>query len=146
MKLGLAKQIQAGDFLLRPGWSVDKIAKSLTLGRADIKVTLIEGWRREEIAEEIQEEIPEEARLLAVIDSFDAMTTDRPYRSAIPPEIALEEIKQRAGVQFDPEMTEIFQLIWESSVVKSIIRDQVESGDEVDGKAGGVKYYPVKNG
>lgn len=86
------------------------------------------------------EEIPEEARLLAVIDSFDAMTTDRPYRSAMDPELALEEIKQRAGVQFDPKMVEIFQRIWESSVVKSIIRDQVESGDEIEGKEGGVKY------
>lgn len=86
------------------------------------------------------EEIPEEARLLAVIDSFDAMTTDRPYRSAMPPEIALEEIKQRAGVQFDHKMVEIFQLIWESSVVKSIMRDQVESGDEIKVKEGGVKY------
>jgi len=84
------------------------------------------------------EEIPEEARLLAVIDSFDAMTTDRPYRSAMPPELALEEIKQRAGVQFDPKMVEIFQQIWVSSVVKSIIRDHVESGDEMEGKEGGV--------
>jgi len=86
------------------------------------------------------EEIPEEARLLAVIDSFDAMTTDRPYRSAMPPEIALEEIKRWAGVQFDLKMVEIFQRIWESSVVKSIIGDQVESGDEIEGKERVVKY------
>jgi putative two-component system response regulator len=93
----------------------------------------------------VGEEIPEEARLLAVIDSFDAMTFDRPYRSAIPPELALEEIKRGAGVQFDPKMVEIFQRIWESSVVKSIMRDQVESGDEIEGIEIGVQYSPLKN-
>jgi len=72
----------------------------------------------------VGEEIPEEARLLAVIDSFDAMTTDRPYRSAMPPEVALEEIKQRAGVQFDPHMVAIFNRIWESGAVSSIIKEQ----------------------
>lgn len=72
----------------------------------------------------VGEEIPEEARLLAVIDSFDAMTTDRPYRSAMPPEVALEEIKQRAGVQFDPYMVAIFNRIWESGAVPSIIEER----------------------
>ena len=83
------------------------------------------------------EEIPEEARLLAVIDSFDAMTTDRPYRSAMPVERALEEIKLRAGVQFDPKMVEVFQRIWESGVVEEIIRDQERNGEEIDGEERG---------
>jgi UPF0755 protein len=53
MRLGLAKEIQAGEFQISPAWSLVKIAQTLTLGRSDIKVTLIEGWRREEIANEI---------------------------------------------------------------------------------------------
>jgi len=72
----------------------------------------------------VGKEIPEEARLLAVIDSFDAMTTDRPYRSAMLPEVALEEIQQRAGVQFDPYMVAIFNSIWESGAVPSIIEER----------------------
>ncbi|HUT63769.1 MAG TPA: HD domain-containing phosphohydrolase, partial [Anaerolineae bacterium] len=53
-------------------------------------------------------EIPIEARIMAVADAFDAMTTDRPYRSALTREMALEEIKQNKGTQFCPEIAELF--------------------------------------
>jgi HD-GYP domain-containing protein (c-di-GMP phosphodiesterase class II) len=49
-----------------------------------------------------REEIPLTARIFAVADSFDAMTSDRPYRRALSLEAALEEIRQGAGTQFDP--------------------------------------------
>jgi HD-GYP domain-containing protein (c-di-GMP phosphodiesterase class II) len=52
--------------------------------------------------------IPLEARIFAVVDSFDAMTSDRPYRRAMPPNQALEEISNHAGAQFDPEVVEAF--------------------------------------
>ncbi len=48
------------------------------------------------------EEIPLGARIVAVCDTFDAMTTDRPYRKAAPIEKALDEILSHAGTQFDP--------------------------------------------
>lgn len=54
------------------------------------------------------EEIPIDARLLAVADCYDAMTTDRPYRSALTSEEALEEMKNNAGKQFDPELLSVF--------------------------------------
>ena len=54
------------------------------------------------------EDIPIASRIIAVIDTFDAMTTDRPYRKAIPADIALEEIKKNAGTQFDPRAAEAF--------------------------------------
>ena len=47
-------------------------------------------------------EIPEQARLLAVADAFDAMTSMRPYRRALPVASALQEIERCAGTQFDP--------------------------------------------
>ena len=47
--------------------------------------------------------IPRLARIVAVADAFDAMTTDQPYRPAAPLDQALEEIRQGAGTQFDPE-------------------------------------------
>lgn len=50
------------------------------------------------------EEISLGARVIALADSFDAMTTDRPYRKALPLEVALEEVRRGAGSQFDPEL------------------------------------------
>ena len=48
------------------------------------------------------EQIPLAARVFAIADSFDAMTSDRPYRSALPMEFAVGEIRDGSGTQFDP--------------------------------------------
>jgi diguanylate cyclase (GGDEF)-like protein/putative nucleotidyltransferase with HDIG domain len=52
--------------------------------------------------------IPLIARIIALADSYDAMTSDRTYRRALSPEEALEEMRRCAGTQFDPELVEIF--------------------------------------
>ena len=52
--------------------------------------------------------IPLSARLILVVDTFDAMTTSRPYRHGLPPEIAYKELKQFAGRQFDSQFVKIF--------------------------------------
>ena len=49
-----------------------------------------------------REEIPYLARILLVADAFDAMTSDRPYQPALPPDYALAELQRCAGTQFDP--------------------------------------------
>jgi len=54
------------------------------------------------------EEIPLEARILAVADTYDAMTSDRAYRAALSHEIAVAELKRCAGTQFDPRMVAVF--------------------------------------
>ena len=54
------------------------------------------------------EEIPAAARVFAVVDSFDAMTSDRPYRQALPLERAVDEIREGAGTQFDPTVVIAF--------------------------------------
>ena len=54
------------------------------------------------------EEIPLEARILAIADAFAAMTSVRPYATALSHDSALEEIKQGAGTQFDPYLVEVF--------------------------------------
>ena len=54
------------------------------------------------------EEIPLASRILLVCDAFDAMTTDRPYRGALPVETALSELARHAGTQFDPRVVDVF--------------------------------------
>jgi putative nucleotidyltransferase with HDIG domain len=54
------------------------------------------------------EEIPLGARIFAVVDAYDAITSDRPYRKARPHEYALEEIKRETGTQFDPKVVDAF--------------------------------------
>ena len=54
------------------------------------------------------EQIPYLARITAVVDAFDAMTSKRAYRDAIPIETVKEEIKKCSGSQFDPVMADAF--------------------------------------
>lgn len=55
-----------------------------------------------------KDEIPICSRVIAICDTFDAMTTNRPYRKAVDKMNALNEIKKGKGNQFDPDMTECF--------------------------------------
>jgi diguanylate cyclase (GGDEF)-like protein/putative nucleotidyltransferase with HDIG domain len=57
------------------------------------------------------EDIPLDARILAIADAFAAMTADRPYTYAISFEDALKEIRQGAGSQFDPYLVDVFLMV-----------------------------------
>jgi len=58
------------------------------------------------------EEIPIAARVIAVADAYEALTTDRPYRTGRSPEEALQEIRRCSGTQFDPQaVTALFDLL-----------------------------------
>ena len=65
--------------------------------------------------------IPEEGRLLAVADTFDAMTSTRPYRKALPVERAIDELRGGAGTQFDPKFVGAFIEVWETGVLAPIL-------------------------
>jgi ribonuclease P protein subunit RPR2 len=54
------------------------------------------------------EAIPRPARVFTVVDAFDAMTTDRPYRAALPVERAIGELVRLSGIQFDPASVTAF--------------------------------------
>ena len=54
------------------------------------------------------EQIPVSARIIAVVDAFDAMTTNRPYQESVSVERALVELHRHAGTQFDPAVVEAF--------------------------------------
>jgi HD-GYP domain-containing protein (c-di-GMP phosphodiesterase class II) len=63
--------------------------------------------------------IPLEGRMLAVADAFDAMTSGRPYRQALPPDVAAAEIERCTGTQFDPEIVDAFFAALESGEIVS---------------------------
>jgi putative nucleotidyltransferase with HDIG domain len=71
-------------------------------------------------------EVPLGARILAVVDSYDAMTTDRPYRSGMPPWKAIEELERCTGTQFDPEVVACFKTV----LFQGSGSHQILSGDE----------------
>lgn len=54
------------------------------------------------------DQIPIGARLFAVADAYDAMTNDRPYRGALPSEVAIDELASESGRQFDPQAVDAF--------------------------------------
>jgi putative nucleotidyltransferase with HDIG domain len=59
-----------------------------------------------------REEIPIGVRILALADAFDAMTSTRPYRAALPFRSALAEVRAWAGSQFDPAVVRAFLAAW----------------------------------
>jgi HD-GYP domain-containing protein (c-di-GMP phosphodiesterase class II) len=70
------------------------------------------------------EDIPLIAKITCVVDSYDAMTTNRIYTPAKSPEEAMAELKRCAGTQFDNEVVEAFTEWWQN---KFVINDQIIS-------------------
>jgi putative nucleotidyltransferase with HDIG domain len=65
------------------------------------------------------EDIPLYSRIILIADTFDAMTSTRPYRKGLPYEVAFEELREFAGSQFDPNLVEFF--------IKAMERDQAQN-------------------
>lgn len=70
------------------------------------------------------EEIPLEARIIAVVDTWDAITSNRPYRKAASPEVAMAELKAESGKQFDPEVVKAMHRVVNS-------REGISSSDRI---------------
>ena len=66
------------------------------------------------------EDLPLIARIIAVADAFDAMTTDRPYRHALPDEVAISELRKWSGQQFDPALVDAFIELYENGEVDKV--------------------------
>ena len=71
------------------------------------------------------EDIPYFARIAAVADTFDAMTSKRPYRNALPKEVVVEEIEKNKGTQFDPKIADAFL---------DILREEYDKIEEIQEK------------
>lgn len=119
-KLGIPDAI-----LLKPGSLTDSeyrmmqlhvtygysILSSITHARQTLDIVLYhhERWDGKGYPDGLRgEQIPEVARLFAVVDVYDALTSDRPYRTAWLPSQAMEYLKKEAGAQFDPGMVSAF--------------------------------------
>jgi putative nucleotidyltransferase with HDIG domain len=78
--------------------------------------------------------IPLGARIFAVVDTLDAMTSDRPYRKALSFEAALSEIRSCSGTQFDPRVTDAFLTIPPEAwmVIHDEVNRQYQSQDCFD--------------
>ncbi len=61
------------------------------------------------------------ARIIAVADAFEAMTSERPHRSAYEVDKAIKELQEKAGTQFDPDVVKAF--------VKVVKRQRIKIGD-----------------
>ena len=59
--------------------------------------------------------IPLAGRIVAVVDAFDAMTSDRPYRRTMSPQAAIVELERGAGTQFDPKVVVALMRAWQSN-------------------------------
>jgi HD-GYP domain-containing protein (c-di-GMP phosphodiesterase class II) len=66
------------------------------------------------------EDIPVEGRLLAVVDTFDAIVSDRPYRRSATPDAAVEELQRYAGTQFDPAIVQILVAVWQDGSIEKL--------------------------
>ncbi|MDX1765292.1 MAG: HD domain-containing phosphohydrolase, partial [bacterium] len=70
------------------------------------------------------EEIPIEARIVAVLDTYDAMTSDRPYRRSLGRERAIQELKDWSGRQFDPQGVDVFVAVLEAQEASRAVQTQ----------------------
>lgn len=66
------------------------------------------------------EEIPFAARLFALVDVFDALTSDRPYRAAWPVQRVFDYIREQSGKHFDPRVVEVFFSMWHTGELRQI--------------------------
>lgn len=74
------------------------------------------------------EDIPEEGRIVAIADAFDAMSSNRIYRKACDPDHIRRELEEGKGKQFDPKLVDIFIGLWDEGKLDSIMEN--EPGEE----------------
>ena len=108
------------------GSEVIKDVKFFTTG-SDIIKHHHERWDGTGYPDQLKgKDIPEGARIIAVADAFDAMTSDRPYRRALGHSLALNELKSCAGTQFDPKVVDAFIRIIPQLKIDTVVQSQID--------------------
>ena len=95
-----------------PTWGFDMLAEVSFLQPAALEIIYShhERWDGQGYPRGIAaESIPLSARIFAVVDTYDAITSDRPYRRARPHQVAVNELQRVAGQQLDPAVVEVFR-------------------------------------
>jgi HD-GYP domain-containing protein (c-di-GMP phosphodiesterase class II) len=77
------------------------------------------------------EAVPIEGRLIAVADTFDAMTSNRPYRQGLPAHVAIAEIVKERGTQFDPVMVDALIACYREGKVARIIQESLKGSKSI---------------
>jgi len=76
------------------------------------------------------EEIPIEGRVVAVADTFDALTSNRPYRKGLDPDFALGEIEKGRSTQFDPEVVDAFVRAYRAGGINRVLQDFLKKDEK----------------
>lgn len=98
---------------------------------ADLVLHHHESWNGDGYPKKLKgEEIPLECRVLSVVDAYDAMTHHRPYHEGISQEAAFEELRNKSGIQFDPEVVGIFIQLMNEVPILANVRNAPESAHE----------------
>lgn len=78
------------------------------------------------------DEISEEARITAIADAFDAMSSNRVYRKACTPEHIRSELLQGKGRQFDPDLVDVFISLWDQGLLDHIMNDDMTETTQIE--------------
>lgn len=93
--------------------------------------------------------IPLGARLFAVIDAFDAITTDRPYKKGLGYDEAVEDLRRNAGLQFDPDVVKAFlaipESVWDDIRNRSKSLSRVDSGPSLPTDSQPPLLHPIRS-
>jgi len=102
------------------GYKMISRIKFLNKGAADIVLYHHERWKGGGYPYGIAgEEIPLGARIFSIADTYDAITSKRVYKDAVPMDLARAEIERCSGDQFDPEVVEVFKTITDEELIQT---------------------------
>jgi len=132
-KLGISRQIQAGDFRLNPGMSLEEIAQELTLGTLDRWITLIEGWRREQMAAEIAAELEGEKSLFNQVEFLNLTKNLEgklfPDTYLIPKEVDAQKVVNYLTANFDKK-TKDLNVNQQTLILASIVEREAKFAED----------------